>query len=304
MKASFFLLVISFLGFSISCSQPIENDEMEITNSINNPINLDSALKVLILGNSFSVDVTDYLNEIVENAGINQFQLAVYNGVKNGGALKDWINRYNSDYTVNLNRVTGKIDMLSNHNLRTILNQDWDIVVLLEVSSKSFDWDTFKEDMPVLIGLVKKQCTNNQVQIAYQIPWGHTLNSTPSELKGNIYCARKAIEELGVNLIVPVGVAIQNVRNTYLNNDAYLTRDNWHLAPGVGKYVAACTFYESIIAPLSHVGIVGTKPIHELDNQEKSSKGSVTVDDSNCLLCQKCAYYAVKDTFTVRTAIP
>ena len=298
-NARLLLAVISIVWISVvSCSS--NNNVFEEPENVSQyEVFLDHELKVMILGNSYSVDATAYLDELVTAAKIDKRQLCVYNGVINGGGFEDWINKYNSKETVSLERVTGGIQMESKQSLGKLLNQNWDVILLLQVSRRSYDWNSFVDNVPILLDIIRSNCLNSNVKIAYQIPWGHNVYSTPHEFRGNIECARRIMNEFDIQHIVPVGVAVQNARNTSLNTDLYLTWDNWHLCYGVGKYVAACTFFESIISPLAHISVVGNSSVHPLTNKEKTYDGSVAVDEDNRLLCQKCAYFAVRDTFVV-----
>ena len=293
MIATLWLMEMSLVSCSSSNSLelPDEVDEQSVL--------LDHDLRVLFLGNSYSVDATEYLDELVEAAKINKNQLGVYNGVINGGGFSDWIDRYHSKSTVNVSRVTGNINMEYKQSLGNILKQNWDMVVLLQVSNKSYEWDSFETNLPQLLEIIRSNCLNPNMIIAYQMPWGHNVNSTPSELRGNIECTKRMMKEFDITHIIPVGIAIQNARNTSLNTDMYLTWDNWHLCYGVGKYVAACTLFESIISPLAHISVVGIEANHILSKKEMSYDGSVSVDETNRLLCQKCAFYAVRDTFSL-----
>jgi hypothetical protein len=53
-----------------------------------------------------------------------------------------------------------------------------------------------------------------------------------------------ALNLVPISQVVPSGTAIQNARTSVLGND--LTRDGYHLSWGVGRFVAACTWYESL----------------------------------------------------------
>ena len=69
---------------------------------------------------------------------------------------------------------------------------------------------------------------------------------------------------------------------------------------GVGRYVAACTFFESVISPMVHISVLGNTATHSLSDDERNKyTGSVAVDIYNRFLCQKCAYYAVKNPLQV-----
>ncbi len=282
----------------MSCSSTMVEELEDTTNMIQ----LDKNMKVLVLGNSYSVDGTAYFDHLVKSANLNVFQLCLYNGVINGGGIQEWLDAYLSKKFVSFNRVVGKINMMSDGILCEILQQDWDVVVIMQASDKSYSWANFEGKIENLIKIIQNECTNKQVRLMYAIPWGHTIASTPRELEGNIICARKLKENFGISMI-PVGIAIQNARNTSLCNDAYMTRDNWHLCFGAGRYIAACTWYEALLADVSHVSIVGNPAIPSLSGNEWNNDTTIPVDESNRLLCQKCAFYAVRDTFRVTNGI-
>jgi hypothetical protein len=58
----------------------------------------------------------------------------------------------------------------------------------------------------------------------------------------------RVAEYTGINIVIPVGTAIQNGRNS----DVLINfcRDGFHLSP-YGKYVAACTWYEKLLGKTS-----------------------------------------------------
>ena len=268
--------------------------------SEDNVINLEHDLRVLVMGNSYALDATAYLDELVKAAHINSDQLGVYIGVFNGGGLEEWVKRYKFGPGTTLNKMAGSVNMITEGSVKDLLSQTWDVIVILQSSDKSYDWDSFEQSLPELLDIIKSNCPNEDVIIGYQLPWGHTESSAIEELAGNIDCAIKMMEKYEVKLMIPVGVAVQNARNTSLNTPLYLTRDNWHLCMGVGRYVAACTFFESVISPMVHISVLGNTATHSLSDDERNKyTGSVAVDIYNRFLCQKCAYYAVKNPLQV-----
>ena len=52
-------------------------------------VNLDHDLRVFIMGNSYTLDVTAYLEDLIRAANINLDQLGIYAGIFNGGQLAD-----------------------------------------------------------------------------------------------------------------------------------------------------------------------------------------------------------------------
>ena len=283
-------------GSLVACSSSddlLEDDRQQYT------VVLDKPLRVLVLGNSFSVDGLTYLDELTKAADIDVRQYGIFNGMINGGGLAEWMEAYRKGTPYSFKRISGQLGMTDYGTVRDVLSQDWDIIVLMQSSDKSYLWESFEPFLRDMIALVRNHCTNPAVQLAYAIPWGHTEASSPKELAGNITCARRLSEAYGIDVVIPVGVAIQNARLTRLNNDTYLTRDDWHLCFGVGRYIAACTWYESLLTPRTRLPIVGNTALHPLSRDERATKGAVAVDESNRLLCQECALRAVATPFEV-----
>ena len=293
------LLFVAACLLVMACSNA--SDDNDITDE---PHNLDRELRVLIIGNSYADDGTAYLAELMNAADLNQMQIGFYQAIIGGGGLQEWIDVYEKNETKTYARVAGKLEMKNKGTLGEVLAQQWDVVVFLHTSSKSYKWETFEGNIDKLLAIIRNSCSNPRLRVAYAMPWGHTATSTPKELEGNIACARRLAEDYGVE-IIPVGVAVQNARNTSMCDEHYLTRDNWHLAYGVGRYVAACTWYEALISPFAHHTVVGNSANHPITSKEAAAaaQGARPVDDTNRILCQQCAFYAVKDVFSVRTDI-
>ena len=53
-----------------------------------------------------------------------------------------------------------------------------------------------------------------------------------------------AQELVPVDLLVPCGTAIQNARTSFIGDS--LTRDGYHLDLHIGRFIAACTWFESL----------------------------------------------------------
>ena len=123
----------------------------------------------------------------------------------------------------------------------------------------------------------------------------------------------------GIDIVIPTGTAIQNARNTSLigNTGGELTRDGAHMAFGVGRYIVAATWFQSLLAPIFGVSILGNTCVHDtLYNaevaydealQEAHEEDPVNnmyfppiyVTTSNRELCQLCAMWATIDKWTI-----
>ena len=97
--------------------------------------------------------------------------------------------------------------------------------------------------------------------------------------------ARKA----GIRRFIPTGAAVQNARETALGDD--LTRDGYHLSYGVGRYIAAATWYEA----LCHRSVVGNAYV-----PDGSEPGTEALTPEECRLAQKAVHKAVKRPFKKR----
>lgn len=62
--------------------------------------------------------------------------------------------------------------------------------------------------------------------------------------KAVIEAVRKAKIAFDLDYVVPSGTAIQNGRNTLIGDN--FNRDGYHLSLGIGRYIAACTWFEAL----------------------------------------------------------
>ena len=109
-------------------------------------------------------------------------------------------------------------------------------------------------------------------------------------------CVDRAGKQFNIPVIIPSGEAVQIARGTRLNNNGKvpatskvyeLTRDGYHLTRQHGRYIAACTWFETLIKPTLGKSVQGN-PYLLLDTEY-----SITPKDAR--LCQKCAVKAVKE---------
>ena len=84
---------------------------------------------------------------------------------------------------------------------------------------------------------------------------------------------------------------------TSVNNDYDLTRDGTQLAYGLGRYVAACCYYEALIAPRSGISVAGNTLRPTVSSSTSSTYPIVAVTDENAALAQRAAVLAVSDPY-------
>lgn len=292
-------------NFSVS----IENDR-----SYNSPIFRNnpfpvykSTLKVLAIGNSFTDDPTAYLDDIVISSGIDRSKLCLYVGVIGGSSLQTWAEKYNSNETVDIVRRVGLASVsTTSGTLKQIFSQDWDIVVLNQLSNLAINYGSLNPHLKNIRSFIRQDCTNQKVCIAWQSVWSYYKDYTDNP-KGIIgwsdLCSvtKEQINKDGVDIIIPTGTAIQNARGSSLNTAHDITRDGRHLAFGIGRYIAACTWFQVLFSPVFNVNIVGNSSTHIVTQGEKdlSTYESADVTLDNKQLCQKAAFMATMDMYNL-----
>lgn len=287
-----------------------ENAIPQVPSYKNNPLPTlsDGAeIKILAIGNSYTIDGVEYLDEIASASTIDRTKFAVYQCVLSSGSLTDWVDLYETDGTTRADRKAGlALASVTSGTLKQILSQEWDIIVLQQVSGDAIDYSTINPSLRKLIGYVRENCTNQKVCIAWQLAWAYNSSYGNPPYGINRYNAickacKQMISDNGVDVIIPTGTAIQNARNTSLTTEHELTRDNTHLSYGVGRYVAACTWFCRLLTPIFNVPILGNSAVHTVTEDEKSTSTYETSDVTaeNNLLCQKCAFYANVNLFNV-----
>lgn len=274
----------------------------------NNPFPVyKSTLKVLAIGNSFTDDPTAYLDDLVISSGIDRSKLCLYVGVIGGSSLQTWAEKYNSNETVDITRKVGLASVSTTYGtLKQIFSQDWDIVVLNQLSSLAINYGSLNPHLKSLRSFIRQDCTNQKVCIAWQSVWSYYKDYTDNP-KGIIgwydlsSVTKEQINKDGIDIIIPTGTAIQNARGSSLNTAHDITRDGHHLAFGVGRYIAACTWFQVLFSPIFNVNIVGNSSIHIVTQGEKdlSTYEWFDVTNDNKLLCQKAAFMATMDMYNL-----
>jgi len=215
--------------------------------------------KMLMVGNSFADDTARWIGAICKSVGIDTLIGVIEIG---GGSLEEHWNNVDNDNNAPFHTYeNGNKSSKQNLKYNEIISYaEWDIITFQQTSALSGMYETYQPYLNNLVTYAKSHATNNDVNIGWLMTWAY---STDSERAGfanynndqiEMYEAivdatQKAMEEEDFDIVIPAGTAIQNARtNEYLNNvNDELTRDDYHLDYGIGRYVAALTAFESLI---------------------------------------------------------
>lgn len=226
-------------------------------NSSSIPSPSKKTLKVLTIGNSFSVDSNEFLFDIAKSLGVD---IVVGTAYDSGGGLESHWNKLQTDGTITAyNKWVPGTGFISQPNAlvkNIVVDEDWDIILYQQVSADSGNYATFQPYLSDIHGYVSEVSLNTEVKFGFNMTWAYSSVLTSSygnqEQMHNaiVEAYQQAMEAMDFDILVPTGTAIQNARtNTRLQAvNIDLTRDHTHLDMGIGRYIAALTFYETLFS--------------------------------------------------------
>ena len=261
-------------------------------------------LDVLFIGNSFSIDTSSELPSILASLGINNVN--VYVLYKGACSLKEHFQFYKTDnpvYDLYLYNSRGETLLEKKTTIKKVMSRyDYDIVVFQQYSLLSGNYSSYEPYLGRLIQAYKLNAINPRTTFAFNETWAYGSKhknikeyQNPLNMWKQICLStRKMKEESGIDIIIPCGTAVQNARAVpMLKTEKELTRDNQHLDLYMGRYLAACTFFESIIAPCLGRSIREDKSVIGKNGERNQ------VNATNRRLLQNCARLAVANNYVV-----
>ncbi len=265
---------------------------------------LPQKLDVLFIGNSFSIDTSAALPSILSSLGMNNVNVYVlykggcsmkqhYEFYKSGEKVYE-LYRYNSQGEVQLEKTTSIGDVMQRF--------PYDVVVWQQYSLESGDYTSYEPYLSKLIQAYNITKLSARTTFAFNETWAYASNAknlTRYKNQKNMWksictAVRKMKAASGIDLVIPCGTAVQNARAVEaLKVDNELTRDGTHISNYAGRYLLACTFFESIIAPCMN------RSIREDNTTYGKSTDVGQVNDTNRRLLQNCARLAVANNYEI-----
>lgn len=219
-------------------------------------------LNILGLGNSFTEDLLYRVPELFpdDTSSINLNYLYI-----NGGSLDDHWNLINSDAPdyrfYHYDNTTSRWERDTIAFSQAIHREKWDIFILQQSSQYSGKYPTIHKRLNDVLSWLEKAFP--QAEFYWHTTWAYAKDCNHpgySLYEGNQQYMYRKIVESGYNImekdfeghfdgLIPTGIVIQTLRDsTDIVTDRDFTRDGYHLDLGVGRYAAACTFFESVLA--------------------------------------------------------
>ncbi len=199
-------------------------------------------MNVLSIGNSFSDDATRYLRGVSRHAGVN---LANANISIGGCSLYRHFQNMktgNSCYTLNYN---GESTGFSVSVRDALLNREWDVITLQQVSHLSPKFHTFQPYLRELAEYCRELCP--KAKIVLHQTWAYEKNSrrlteelkygTPDEMLADVKASyTRAASEINATGIIPSGEMFDLLLKHGIES---VHRDTFHASLGLGRYALA-----------------------------------------------------------------
>lgn len=263
MRKIVFVVIVTIFGFLCG------NAASGITNY---PIpQQPDTLRILGVGNSFTDDGMMYLPNLLASAGIHNVVLGrLYIG---GCSLERHVKEYDNSssnyiyYKSTKNRwttVSKRATLLDG-----LLDEKWDVIVVQQASGLSGVYGSIQPWLDKLLEIIRFNCRNAGACIAWQQTWAYASTSKHADFvkySGNqmtmyqsiMTTNEKIIDTTPIDVVIPTGTAIQNLRAA-IYDAKEMTRDGYHLNYKMGRYTAACTWFQALVAPAFRTTVDGNK---------------------------------------------
>lgn len=253
------------------------------------------SLKILSIGNSFSVDAQQWLYGIAKDAGYDNIVLG---NLYFGGCSLERHRRYFEDnatsYTYYKNTTGEWTEKNDASMIDAIVDEDWDYITLQQASGLSGLSESYEPHLSRIINYVKLNKTNPNAELVWHMTWAYSSDSTHQDYVNYDNDQMKMYESIvnateenvltnpDISFVIPAGTAIQNARNSSLGDT--LCRDGFHLDLNYGRYLAGLTWFHKITGfPIDDIGYI--------------PEGSF---DEECLeVLKECAKNAVENPYSV-----
>ncbi len=213
-------------------------------------------VKILAIGNSFSADAVEQnLHELAAAEGISTIIGNMYIG---GCTLKRHLRNARENRPAYAYRKIGTDGIKKNRKKTTLIealgDEQWDYVSVQQASGYSGQYETYEASLPELLTFLRSHLPAS-TKIVFHQTWAyatdsnhkhfsHYNNSQKKMYRAIVDASRRASRQFKFKQIIPSGTAIQNARSSSLGDN--LTRDGYHLNKVTGRYIAACTWFETL----------------------------------------------------------
>ncbi|MBR5564018.1 MAG: DUF4886 domain-containing protein [Bacteroidales bacterium] len=214
-----------------------------------------TTIKILAIGNSFSVDAMEYLYGMLVDLGYEEIVLG--NLYIAGCTLETHATNFQNNsasYTYYLN-TTGTWNKTASYKpMDAVSSEQWDIITMQQGSPKSGQAQTYDTYLASLVTSVMAVCPDSE--LAWHMTWAYQATSTHSGFASynndqmTMYNAilnavqTKVVPTGWFGKVIPNGTAVQNMRTSFVGDN--LTRDGYHMSYDKGRYLTALGYAKAL----------------------------------------------------------
>ena len=203
-------------------------------------------MNILSIGNSFSQDAQRYLHQIAKADGVilNAFNLFI-SGCPLSLHYRNMLSEQNA-YVLEMN---GESTNFKVSLKDALLNREWDVVTIQQVSSKSPYYETYQPYLDKIAEYVRLCVPKSKIVIhqtgAYEQN-SHRLNvelgydSHTDMFKDIESTCKKAAKAVDADFVIPSGEIFQKLIKAGIEK---VHRDTFHASYGIGRYALGLLWY-------------------------------------------------------------
>ena len=211
-------------------------------------------IKILSIGNSFSLNSMNQLYAMCESAGVKDIDIAIMY-IAGCSLTQHWENVQSNATTYELHRNNnGEWTKTVNYSIEQILTEkDWDIISLQNSPGGAARANDYS-NLDNMTDYVKAQCPN--AELVWFMTWSFSDDSTylsgfQNDSRYMYHCIVDCVNTYvdansNYHSVVPVGTAVMNARTSDTIGDMVHPTLDSHLTEDLGYYVAAYTWFGHI----------------------------------------------------------
>src|SRR5699024_8113539 len=188
-----------------------------------NNVEDDNVYKILMIGNSYSTNATEYLSEISASAGVNVKVGILYrDGERLSSHYANAMSKEKNYFYYRRSAIDGvaNSDRLNNYSFDDgLLDEDWDLILFQQRSGDAPDYSTYQPYLNDLKTYISETINNDEVKFGVHQTWARS-STNPNHFEGMytdiVSAYQNAMKDLDSGIIIPNGTSIQNARS---NND-------------------------------------------------------------------------------------
>lgn len=206
-------------------------------------------MEILSIGNSFSQDAQRYLHNIAKADG---YDLKAFNLYIGGCSLYTHFKNMMSEQREYSLEMNGESTGFKVSLKEALLNREWDIITVQQVSRRSPYYETYQPYISNLVEYVRKYAP--KAKIAVHQTWAYEDGSkllcvdmgykSHNEMFCDVKKAyEKASESICADIIIPSGELFCHLTDIGVKG---LYRDTYHASLGLGRYAIGLVWYSMI----------------------------------------------------------